>query len=61
MRICHRGTIKVLKFKWVGIQSIRFSFKNRLVEPEFVTVCIDGVKKIKLRPEISLGALIKGC
>jgi ATP-dependent RNA helicase DbpA len=46
------------KVKWVGIQSIRFH-QNRLVEPEFVTVCIDGGKKDKLRPGDILGALIK--
>lgn len=46
------------KVKWLGIQSIRFH-QNRLVEPDFVTVCIDGGKKDKLRPGDILGALIK--
>ncbi|WP_340679648.1 ATP-dependent RNA helicase DbpA [Paraglaciecola sp.] len=46
------------KIKWLGIQSIRFH-QNRLVEPEFVTVCIDGGKKDKLRPGDILGALTK--
>jgi ATP-independent RNA helicase DbpA len=46
------------KVKWLGIQSIRFH-QNRLVEPEFVTVCIDGGKKDKLRPGDILGALTK--
>ncbi|KXI26858.1 ATP-dependent RNA helicase DbpA [Paraglaciecola hydrolytica] len=46
------------KVKWLGIQSIRFH-QNRLVEPEFVTICIDGGKKDKLRPGDILGALTK--
>ena len=46
------------KVRWLGIQSIRFH-QNRLLEPAFVTVCIDGGKKDKLRPGDILGALTK--
>lgn len=46
------------KVKWLGIQSIRFH-QNRLIQPDFVTVAIDGGKKDKLRPGDILGALIK--
>lgn len=46
------------KVSWLGIQSLRFH-ANRLIQPEFVTVCIDGGKKDKLRPGDILGALIK--
>ncbi|WP_158971327.1 ATP-dependent RNA helicase DbpA [Paraglaciecola sp. L3A3] len=46
------------KIKWTGIQSIRFH-ANRLIQPEFATICIDGGKKSKIRPGDILGALTK--
>lgn len=46
------------KLKWTGIQSIRFH-ANRLLQPEFHTICIDGGKKAKIRPGDILGALTK--
>ncbi|MFT5676651.1 MAG: ATP-independent RNA helicase DbpA [Paraglaciecola sp.] len=46
------------KVKWTGIQAIRFHV-NRLIQPIFVTLCIDGGKKNKLRPGDILGALTK--
>lgn len=46
----------VLKPK--GIESIRFH-ANRIVQPEYVTVSIDGGKRQKLRPGDILGALTK--
>lgn len=46
------------KIKWTGIQAIRFH-ANRLVQPEYATVCIDGGKKSKLRPGDIIGALTK--
>ena len=46
------------KVKWTGIQSIRFH-ANRLVQPEYATICIDGGKKSKIRPGDILGALTK--
>ncbi len=46
------------KLKWTGIQSIRFH-SNRLIQPEFHTICIDGGKKSKIRPGDILGALTK--
>lgn len=46
------------KVKWTGIQAVRFH-ANRIVEPEFQTIAIDGGKKAKLRPGDILGALTK--
>ena len=46
------------KLNWTGIQSIRFH-ANRLLQPEFHTICIDGGKKAKIRPGDILGALTK--
>jgi len=46
------------KIKWTSIQAIRFHV-NRLVQPVFTTLCIDGGKKSKLRPGDILGALTK--
>lgn len=46
------------KIKWTGIQSIRFHV-NRLFQPLYATLCIDGGKKNKLRPGDILGALTK--
>jgi ATP-independent RNA helicase DbpA len=46
------------KIKWTGIQAIRFH-ENRLIQPVFTTLCIDGGKKSKLRPGDILGALTK--
>lgn len=46
------------KLKWTGIQSLRFH-ANRIVEPAFATICIDGGKKNKLRAGDILGALTK--
>lgn len=43
---------------WKGFQSLRFH-GNRIVEPQFQTICIDGGKKAKLRPGDILGALTK--
>ncbi|MFT6898665.1 MAG: ATP-independent RNA helicase DbpA [Paraglaciecola sp.] len=47
-----------IKLKWTGIQSIRFH-ANRLMQPIFATLCVDGGKKSKLRPGDILGALTK--
>jgi ATP-independent RNA helicase DbpA len=46
------------KIKWTGIQALRFH-ANRLIEPEYSTICIDGGKKSKIRPGDILGALTK--
>ncbi|WJG09835.1 ATP-dependent RNA helicase DbpA [Aliiglaciecola sp. LCG003] len=46
------------KLEWKGIQAMRFH-ANRIVQPEFQTICIDGGKKAKLRPGDILGALTK--
>jgi ATP-independent RNA helicase DbpA len=46
------------KIKWTGIQDKRFH-ANRLIQPEYVTICIDGGKKSKIRPGDILGALTK--
>ncbi len=46
------------KIKWTGIQAVRFH-ANRIVEPEYQTIAIDGGKKAKLRPGDILGALTK--
>lgn len=44
------------KAKWKGIQAMRFH-ANRILQPKFQTVAIDGGKKSKLRPGDILGAL----
>lgn len=44
------------KAQWKGIQALRFH-ANRILEPKFQTVAIDGGKKNKLRPGDILGAL----
>jgi ATP-independent RNA helicase DbpA len=46
------------KVKWTGIQSIRFH-ANRLMQPEYASICIDGGKKSKIRPGDIIGALTK--
>lgn len=46
------------KLVWKGIQAVRFH-ANRIVEPIYQTLCIDGGKKAKLRPGDILGALTK--
>lgn len=46
------------KVKWSGIQALRFHV-NRIIEPEYATVSIDGGKKSKLRAGDILGALTK--
>lgn len=46
------------KLNWKGVQALRFH-QNRIVEPEYQTICIDGGKKAKLRPGDILGALTK--
>lgn len=46
------------KIKWTGIQAVRFH-ANRIIDPEYKTLCIDGGKKAKLRPGDILGALTK--
>ena len=46
------------KIKWTGIQALRFH-ANRLIQPEYSTICIDGGKKSKIRPGDILGALTK--
>ncbi|WP_293747636.1 ATP-dependent RNA helicase DbpA [uncultured Paraglaciecola sp.] len=46
------------KIKWTGIQALRFH-ANRLIQPEYATICIDGGKKSKIRPGDILGALTK--
>ncbi len=46
------------KLHWQGIQALRFH-ANRIVEPSYHTLCIDGGKKSKLRPGDILGALTK--
>lgn len=46
------------KLQWKGIQAMRFH-ANRIVVPEYQTICIDGGKKAKLRPGDILGALTK--
>jgi ATP-independent RNA helicase DbpA len=46
------------KIKWTSIQSIRFH-ANRLIQPEYATVIIDGGKKSKIRPGDVIGALTK--
>lgn len=42
--------------KWKGIASLRFH-ANRIIQPSFSTIAIDGGKKNKLRPGDILGAL----
>lgn len=44
------------KIKWKGIQAMRFH-ANRIIQPQYQTVAIDGGKKSKLRPGDILGAL----
>lgn len=44
------------KAKWKAIQALRFH-ANRIIEPKYQTVAIDGGKKNKLRPGDILGAL----
>ncbi len=44
------------RFKWKGIQAMRFH-ANRILQPKYATVAIDGGKKSKLRPGDILGAL----
>ena len=46
------------KLNWKGIQALRFH-ANRIIEPQYQTLCIDGGKKAKLRPGDILGALTK--
>ncbi|MAD15755.1 MAG: ATP-dependent RNA helicase DbpA [Alteromonadaceae bacterium] len=46
------------KLKWTGIQAMRFH-ANRLIQPQYSTLCVDGGKKAKLRPGDLLGALTK--
>lgn len=46
------------KIVWKAIQSMRFH-ANRIKQPEYQTICIDGGKKAKLRPGDILGALTK--
>lgn len=46
------------KLVWKAIQAVRFH-ANRIITPEFETLCIDGGKKSKLRPGDILGALTK--
>lgn len=46
------------KFTWKGVAAYRYH-ANRIREPEFVTLAIDGGKKSKLRPGDILGALTK--
>ena len=46
------------KLKWTGIQAMRFH-ANRLIQPVYSTLCVDGGKKSKLRPGDILGALTK--
>ncbi|MEH6712257.1 MAG: ATP-dependent RNA helicase DbpA [Paraglaciecola polaris] len=46
------------KIKWTGIQAMRFH-ANRLIQPVYSTLCVDGGKKSKLRPGDILGALTK--
>jgi len=46
----------VLKPK--GIESVRFH-ANRIIQPEYVTLSIDGGKRQKLRPGDILGSLTK--
>ncbi|MFA3793137.1 ATP-dependent RNA helicase DbpA [Aliiglaciecola sp. SL4] len=46
------------KVEWKGVQALRFH-ANRIVQPEYQTICIDGGKKAKLRPGDILGALTK--
>ena len=45
-----------IKLNWKAFQSLRFH-ANRIVEPEYQTLAIDGGKKAKLRPGDILGAL----
>ncbi|GAB5379421.1 MAG: ATP-dependent RNA helicase DbpA [Aliiglaciecola sp.] len=46
------------KIQWKAIQAMRFH-ANRIIKPEYQTICIDGGKKAKLRPGDILGALTK--
>ena len=46
------------KVRWKSIQALRFH-QNRIIAPEFQTLCIDGGKKAKLRPGDIIGALTK--
>jgi ATP-independent RNA helicase DbpA len=54
-RVCDHARINV---KPSGIEALRFH-ANRLAEPQFVTISIDGGKRQKLRPGDILGALTK--
>ena len=47
-----------MKARWKAVQSLRFH-ANRILDPEFQTVAVDGGKKAKLRPGDLLGALTK--
>lgn len=44
------------RFKWKGIAALRFH-ANRIIQPKYATIAIDGGKKSKLRPGDILGAL----
>lgn len=44
------------RFKWKGIAALRFH-ANRIIQPQYATLAIDGGKKNKLRPGDILGAL----
>ena len=46
------------KVKWISTEDLIFQ-AERLFQPEFVTICIDGGKKSKIRPGDILGALTK--
>jgi ATP-independent RNA helicase DbpA len=46
------------KLKWIGTEEFHFD-ANRLIQPEFATIFIDGGKKSKIRPGDILGALTK--
>lgn len=46
------------KVKWISTEDLNFQ-ADRLFQPEFVTICIDGGKKSKIRPGDILGALTK--
>lgn len=49
-------TLQGSQAKWKGIQSLRFH-ANRILQPEYASIAIDGGKKAKLRPGDILGAL----
>lgn len=46
------------KLQWRSIHSVRFH-ANRIVQPTYTTLCLDGGKKAKIRPGDVLGALTK--